>query len=290
MKKIIVVGSLNMDMVIHAPYCPGGGETLTGSGFMTNCGGKGLNQAVAAVKLGGRVSICGRLGNDAFGNTILSNLDGYGVDTQFVFRAEGVSTGIAFIMVTDGENRIILDAGANAVLTTKDIDMALASANEGDIYLTQSENPVEVIGYGLRKAKERGMFTTFNPAPAKTESKQFFRYADLIVPNESEADLLGGKEEMFNAGARVVITTLGKKGYEIATPEKTERYSCIRVQATDTTGAGDTLCGGLAAGLARGESLEQAISFASKAASLACTRQGAAQSIPTYKEVKGFLG
>ena len=290
MKKIIVVGSLNMDMVIHAPYCPRGGETLAGSGFMTNCGGKGLNQAVAAAKLGGKVSMCGRLGKDSFGSTLLSNLDGYGVDTQFVFRAEGVSTGIAFIMITDGENRIILDAGANAVLTTKDIDMALASANEGDIYLTQSENPSEVIGYGLRRAKEKGMYTIFNPAPAQFRSKEFFRFADLIVPNESEAEFLGGKEEMFKAGARTVITTLGQEGYEIATPVYAKRYSCIQVRAIDTTGAGDTLCGGLAAGLARGESLEQAISFASKAASLACTRQGAAQSIPSYEEVKGFVG
>lgn len=203
-KNIFVVGSLNMDMAICAPYCPQGGETLAGNGFMTNCGGKGANQAAA------------------------------------------------------------------------------------DIYLTQSENPAEIIGYGLRQAKEKGMFTILNPAPANPAIKQFFRFADIIVPNESEAALLGGKKELLKAGASVVITTLGGNGYEIATKKAAQIYPCIRVKAVDTTAAGDTLCGGLAAGLARGESLEQTMAFASKAASIACTKQGAAQSIPTYAEVQAF--
>lgn len=287
-KNIFVVGSLNMDMAICAPYCPQGGETLAGNGFMTNCGGKGANQAAAAAKLGGRVFICGRVGDDPFGKTILKNLGACGADTRFVRRTEGISTGVAVILITDGENRIILDAGANSLLAKEDIDEALVYAQAGDIYLTQSENPAEIIGYGLRQAKEKGMFTILNPAPANPAIKQFFRFADIIVPNESEAALLGGKKELLKAGASVVITTLGGNGYEIATKKAAQIYPCIRVKAVDTTAAGDTLCGGLAAGLARGESLEQTMAFASKAASIACTKQGAAQSIPTYAEVQAF--
>lgn len=287
MKKIVVVGSLNMDMVIHTPYYPKSGETILGSGFMTNCGGKGANQATAAGKLGGNVIMCGKVGSDVFGAKMKENLGTYGVNTQLVTETDGAS-GIAVIVVVDGENRIIIDSGANATMTEKDIDAALDRAERGDIYLTQLENPINVIGYGLRKAKEKGLFTILNPAPASTKILEHVRYADLVIPNETELEILGGKESLFNAGVRTVITTLGGNGYEIATRESLKRYPCIRVKAVDTTAAGDTLCGGLAAGLARGEELVEAMAFASKAASIACTRMGAAQSVPTYEEVMQY--
>lgn len=285
MKKIIVAGSLNMDMVIHAPYCPSGGETLTGDDFMMNCGGKGANQATAASKLGGNVMMCGRVGNDQFGTALSQNLQNCGVDTRFVRLAEGVCTGIAMIIVTNGENRIIVDAGANACLNKEDIDSVLSAAEPGDIFLTQLENPVEIIGYGLQRAKERGMLTILNPAPADVSIMEYLHCVDLILPNESELEILGGKQKLFQAGARTIITTLGSRGYEIATDRVARIYPCIRVKAIDTTAAGDTVCGGLAAGLARGESLEEAMAFGSKAASIACTRKGAAQSVPFREEV-----
>ena len=133
MKKVIVAGSLNMDMCINAPYCPKGGETLTGGGFMTNAGGKGANQATAAGKLGARVSMCGCVGEDAFGDQLIESLRAANVDTQFVRRQKEVCTGIAVILVTGGENRIILDKGANACLCEADIDRALDNAEAGDI-------------------------------------------------------------------------------------------------------------------------------------------------------------
>ena len=288
MKRVCIAGSLNMDLCIHAPYCPKGGETLTGGNFMTNCGGKGANQATAAGKLGAEAYMCGCVGADSFGEKLIENLRAAGTDTRFVRRAENITTGIAVILVTSGENRIIFDRGANACLCAEDIDRALEHARAGDIYLTQLENPVPVIGYGLRKAKEKGLLTILNPAPADPAAAAYFAYADIVTPNESELEIFGGKERMFAAGAKVILTTLGSRGYEIAEGERSEVFPCIRVKAVDTTAAGDTLCGGLAAELARGKSLQEAAAFASKAASIACTRKGAAQSIPTRAEAEKY--
>ena len=155
MKRIFVVGSLNSDLVIHAPYMPVGGETLMGKDFATNNGGKGANQACACAKLGGEIYMCGCVGNDAFGECLINSLSNDGVHTNFIRRVDNVPTGVAVIVVTEGENRIILDSGANAHLTENDIDKMLEIANEGDIFLTQLENPIPVIGYGLKKAKEK---------------------------------------------------------------------------------------------------------------------------------------
>ena len=285
MKKVIVVGSLNTDLVIHAPYCPKGGETLTGSGFAINCGGKGANQATAAGKLGGRVLMCGVAGGDAFGDMLVKSLNAAGVDTRFVRREEGVSTGTAVIIVTGGENRIVLDRGANDRLTKDDIEAALQEAQAGDVFLTQLENPVSVIGYGLKRAKEKGLVTILNPAPANREIAAYFRWVDYITPNESELELFGGKEALFAAGIGTIVTTLGSKGYEYATKDGAKIYPCMKVTAVDTTGAGDTFCGGMAAMLSVGAPLEEAMAFGSKAASIACTRKGAAVSVPTREEV-----
>ena len=154
---IYVAGSLNMDLRIESPYMPVAGETLTGSNFITNGGGKGANQATAAAKLGGKVKMCGVVGNDAFGDTLLANLKNAGADVSHVRKENGVSTGIAMIIVTENNNRIILDKGANACLTKEDIDEFLKDAGDGDVYLTQLENPIEIVGYGLKKAKEKGL-------------------------------------------------------------------------------------------------------------------------------------
>ena len=145
MKNIFVVGSLNMDLVIEAPYMPIAGETLAGSNFMTNCGGKGANQSAACAKLGGNVYHCGAVGNDSFGEELINNLNRCGANTDFI-RKTNTSSGIAVILVSEGDNRIILDKGANAQLVLSDIEKALAIANEGDIYLTQLENPINIIG------------------------------------------------------------------------------------------------------------------------------------------------
>lgn len=275
-----------MDLCIEAPYMPKEGETLTGSGFIMNGGGKGANQATAAAKLGGNVAMCGAVGGDLFGETLIKNLSAAGADVSHIKKCNDASTGIAVIVITGGNNRIILDKGANALLTEADIDEFLKTAKEGDIYLTQLENPIDIIGYGLKQAKAKGMFTILNPAPANKDISAYFNYVDLITPNETELEIFGGKDALFDAGIKKIVTTLGSRGYEIADKTSAKIYPCIKVKAVDTTAAGDTLCGGLAVGLAEGMGLEEACAFGSKAASIACTRKGAQQSIPTRKEVE----
>ena len=284
MKKIIVVGSINTDLVIKAPYMPQTGETLTGSGFFTAHGGKGANQAVAAARLGGNVVMCGCVGNDDFGKSAIDSLKADGVDVSHVKVVDGVPTGTAIIIVENGDNRIILDKGANACLTEADIDNVLQTASSGDIYLTQLENSIDVIGYGLKKAREKGMFVVLNPAPANRDIEKYLKYCNLITPNESETELFGGKQAL-KAQSEEVLITHGSKGFEVG--EKV--YPCIKVEnVVDTTAAGDTLCGGLVASLSFGANLVDSAKFGSKAASIACTRYGAQPSIPTKEEVDNF--
>ena len=285
---IYVVGSLNMDLRIESPYMPVAGETITGSNFITNGGGKGANQATAAAKLGGKVKMCGVVGSDSFGETLISNLKEAGADVSHVRKQSDTPTGIAMIIVTENNNRIILDKGANACLTKEDIDEFLKDAGESDVYLTQLENPIDIVGYGLKKAKEKGMYPVLNPAPADQKIAEYFEYVDLITPNESELALFGGKSILFSAGIRKIVTTLGSKGYEIADENGAKIYPCIKVKAIDTTAAGDTLCGGLCAYLSEGKTLEEACAFGSRAASIACTRVGAQQSVPTCEEVENY--
>lgn len=284
---IYITGSLNMDLCIESPYMPKAGETITGGNFMTNGGGKGANQAVAAGKLGGKVAMCGVVGNDGFGETLLNNLKEAGADTSHVRKCE-CSTGIAVIVLAEGDNRIILDKGANARLNKEDIDEFLKNAGKGDIYLTQLENPIEVIGYGLKKAKEKGMTTILNPAPANKDITPYLPFVDIITPNESETELFGGREKLSESGIEKIVITLGGKGYEIYGRDGGKTYPCIKVKAVDTTAAGDTFCGGLAVGLSEGKTLEEACAFGSKAASIACTKKGAQQSVPTKDEVLNY--
>lgn len=286
-KKIFVVGSINTDLVINAPYMPKAGETLSGSGFFAARGGKGANQAVAAARLGGDTVMCGCVGDDEFGKAAVSALQKEGVDTSRVRVIEGARTGTAVIVVADGDNRIILDKGANEFLTEADIDETLREAREGDVYLTQLENPVSVIGYGLRRAKEKGMYVVLNPAPANADVAPFAEYCDLLTPNETETELLGGREALLKR-VKTLLITLGAQGFEINDGQTSVRYPAVKVCAVDTTAAGDTLCGGLCARLSLGDSLEEAAKFGSKAASIACTRKGAQPSIPTAEEVNEY--
>ena len=285
MKTVYIVGSINTDLVIQAPYMPQKGETLTGSGFFTARGGKGANQAVAAARLGGKVVMCGCVGDDGFGKEAVQSLAADGVDVSFVRTVENTPTGTAVIAVTDGDNRIILDKGANACLSENDIDAALANAKAGDIYLTQLENPIEVIGYGLKKAKEKGMYVVLNPAPANTEIEPYLEYCNLITPNETETELLGGKKALLEK-VETLLVTLGSKGFAIIDKNGETTYPCMKITPVDTTAAGDTLCGGLVTYLAEGKPLAEAAKFGSKAATIACTRKGAQPSIPNRNEVE----
>ena len=286
-KKIYIVGSINTDLVISSPYMPENGETLTGGGFFTARGGKGANQAVAAARLGGNVRMCGCVGDDSFGKEAIASLMADGVDVSHIRIVENTPTGTAVIVVVDGNNRIILDKGANAALCAADIDRFLAEAQEGDIYLPQLENPIDVIGYGLKKAHEKKMYVILNPAPACTEIEPYLQYCDLVTPNESETELLGGCEHLLSKAKKLLIT-LGGEGFKLVDAAGETRFPCLSIHAVDTTAAGDTLCGGLCAGLVMGKDLAEAAQFGSKAASIACTRKGAQPSIPTREEVERY--
>lgn len=287
MKKIYVVGSVNTDLVITTPYMPKAGETLTGSGFFVAHGGKGANQAVAAARLGGKVVMCGLVGDDDFGKSAVRGLNEVGIDVSHVRVVSGSPSGIAVIIIENGDNRIILDKGANAELSEKNIDEALSDAEEGDIYLTQLETPVKVIGYGLKKAKEKGMYVILNPAPANKDVVPYLKYCDLITPNETETEIMGGREFLLSQ-VPTLLVTLGGNGFEIIDKNGTKHYDCLKINPVDTTAAGDTLCGGLAAMLSKGKTLEESAIFGSKAASIACTRKGAQPSIPTLTEVENY--
>lgn len=288
MKRIFVVGSINTDLVINAPYFPKRGETLAGSGFFSAHGGKGANQAVAAARSGGEVYMCGCVGDDGFGSEAIAALKADGINTDLIRVAENTASGTAVIIVTDGDNRIILDGAANSLLSREDIDRALEKAKEGDIYLTQLENPIDVIGYGLMRAKEKGMYVILNPAPASTLIAPYLKYCDLITPNETECEIFGGKDGILGELSATLLITLGGEGFEIVESGRSAKYPCIKITPVDTTAAGDTLCGALAAALARGEELHTAAQKASLTASIACTRKGAQPSIPALDEVERY--
>ena len=287
-KKVFVIGSINTDFNIRAPHMPDKGETLVGSGFFTAHGGKGANQAVAAARLGGNVVMCGCVGDDTFGREAVAALSADGIDVSNVRIAAGVPTGNAVIILSEGDNRIIIDKGANAEINEADIDRTLENAQKGDVLLVQLEAPVHAVGYAMKKGGEKGMTVILNPAPANKEITEYLSLCDIVIPNETETELLGGEEAIVSAIRGTLIITLGGDGYAIIKNGEKKKYPCIKIDPVDTTAAGDTFCGGLAAKLAMGEKLEDAAAFSSLAASIACTRVGAQPSVPTEEEVNDY--
>ena len=286
-----------MDLVIKAPYMPENGVTMHGEGFMTNPGGKGANQAAAIGKLGGEVYMVGCVG-DAFGEELKSTLDGYGVRTDYVEKIGGVSSGIAVILIVDGDNRIILDAGSNARVTKALIDRALASAEAGDYLVTQLEIAQDMVEYALKSAKEKGMTTVLNPAPAAKVSEGILANCDYFIPNQSEAEFYTGiypndeasakacAEILKAQGVQNIVVTLGAEGSASVCGGVYRKVASFPAEAIDTTAAGDTYVGALVTKLAEGGSMEEAMTFASKASSITVTRRGAQQAIPYRNEVE----
>jgi len=284
-RKIFVLGSINMDLSIKTPRFPKKGETMSGHDFMMCLGGKGLNQAVAASRLGGDVMMLGAVGKDRFGEAAIEQLNKDKINHRFVVEKDYCSTGTAMITISEKDNTIVINGGANLSIGETQVDNFLASANENDIFLTQLENNLDAVKYALKKAKEKKMFVVLNPAPMNIEIKPYLDYVDLITPNEIELKQFGGADSLSKI-CKSLIITLGSKGYRIIDNGEDNTFPCMEVDVIDTVGAGDTFTGGLIAQLAKGKCLKEAAKFASIAASIACTKRGAIDSIPKYNKIK----
>lgn len=294
-KRVYVLGSINMDMVMQAERLPVTGETIFGTGFYLNAGGKGANQAIAVQKSGADMKFCACVGEDVFGKKLRDDLRLYGVDTEFVFERKERS-GVAQITVIDGNNSIIVYGGANLSLTEDDIEKFLQDAAAGDYLLLQLEIRQNIAEYAMKRAREKKMICVLNPAPAENFKEEMFRYADILIPNETEAIALSQKKNLKVAGealkekVKTLIVTTGKRGCVLYDEKHTEAIPCPQVKVADTTAAGDTFCGALVAKLSRNETMKNAVDYALKAASLAVTKKGAQQSIPSTEEVISFYG
>ena len=291
MNKIFVLGSMNMDMVMQAERLPLAGETIRGTGFFLNAGGKGANQAVAVKRSGGALKFCACVGDDVFGERLINTLREYEVDTENVRTIDGTSSGLAQITVVNGNNRIILYGGANECLDAEGAERFLAEAVKGDIFLTQLETAPAVVLRSLETAKARGMQTILNPAPAQNFSSEMLKFTDILIPNETEAMSISGKTDIEEAAlalserVKEVIVTVGDKGCICSRGGSVSLHPCPQVSVVHTTAAGDTFCGAFAARLGKGYSMEESVGYALKAASLAVTKRGALQSIPSENEV-----
>ena len=297
---IFVLGSINMDIVARVPYVPKQGETMNADKFYVNQGGKGANQAVAIAKMGGQVKMIGKVGSDAFGVELKQTLLSYGVDITNVGDSK-VNSGLAMIIVYENDNRIILDAGANYDVTEKDVDDGLKDAKEGDILIMQLEVPLSIVEYASVKAKEKGMITILNPAPAKELSDLTLANTDILAPNESETEILSGvcpngdvelalaAKALYRKGVKKLLVTLGSRGSAVIEGQNITYVPAKKVNAVDTTSAGDTFVGATALMLSKGKTLLESAQFATYASAITVQREGAAQSIPTLEEVQAFI-
>lgn len=290
MKTIYVLGSLNMDLAIETKALPRKGQTIVGEHFSTCAGGKGLNQAIAASKLGAPVKMLGAIGEDSFGEMMLKTLKENKVDVSRIRKLKDVSTGIAMIILNNKDNRIILDLGANLRLTREDVDSFLKDSKEGDIFVSQLENNIEIIGYALEVAKGKGMMTLINPAPSNKEILKYKQFIDVLVPNEGELHDLLRNRYIVELGIPVVIETKGKDGYSLYKDHNCLSNRAIKVNVVDTTGAGDAFVGALCYQLSLGKEInKESLDFALVAASLSTTRKGSSVSSCTLEEINNYL-
>ncbi|WP_213422022.1 ribokinase [Bhargavaea massiliensis] len=282
---ITVVGSINMDLVVGTERFPKQGETVLGNLYTTVPGGKGANQAVAAARLGAKVGMIGAVGTDPFGDELALNLENEGVDTSDVKRVEGPS-GIANILLTESDNRIIVVPGANHKLMPEDIEQCEQAIGSSDLIVLQLEIPIPSVLRTLEIAHRHGVPAILNPAPADGFTDVFLQYEPILTPNENEAAMMFGEtwEQALEAHPNRLIVTLGKEGARYYDGERHVRVPGIRVNAVDTTGAGDTFNGALAVALAEEMPMKGAIRFANAAASLSVEQFGAQGGMPGREE------
>lgn len=297
-KKIIVAGSSNMDMVVKTAHIPVPGETVLSGSFFMNPGGKGANQAVAAARLGSEVVFISKLGNDVFGKQFSQLFSEEGIDTSFLVSDDTLPSGVALITVDqEGENSIVVASGANASLTIDDMKDALPAIAEAGTILMQLEIPMEVVEYIAAYATLQKVKVILNPAPAAPLSETLLSYIDILTPNETEAAMIAGIpvnniEDAKKAailicekGVNTVIVTLGAKGALICEGSRCSIVEARKVQPVDSTAAGDVFNGALAVALSEGKDIQDAVRFACDAAAISVTRLGAQSSIPHRNEL-----
>ena len=302
MNKLVVLGSVNADHVLQVPSFPRPGETLHGRNYQVIPGGKGANQAVAAARLNADIGFIACVGDDSFGINIRESFKLDGMNIRGVKMQPNCPTGIAMIQVSDsGENSICISAEANAKLTAEAIDPDLQHIRDANYLLMQLETPLDGIVKAAQVAKEARTNVILNPAPARELPDALLSCVDVITPNETEAEVLTGitvtddasaqlaADALHGKGIEIVMITLGAKGVWLSQNGRGTLIPGFRVQATDTTAAGDTFNGALVTGLLEEMPLESAIKFAHAAAAISVTRFGAQTSIPNREEVDAFL-
>ncbi len=301
MSEIVVVGSLNMDLVVQVKQMPLPGETIPGGDLQTICGGKGANQAVAVGRIAGSAAMVGRVGRDAFGKRLLESLQTANVDTRFSLFDDQAVTGTAVILVDEhGENSIVISPGANGQVSIADLDAADELLRNARFILTQFELPMPVVENLIERVHQFPGKLILNPAPFRPIAQSILAKVDFLVPNETEAEKFTGIQvidsdsamkaatRLLEMGVKNVILTLGEKGALFASDEGMQLIPGYKVKAVDTTAAGDTFIGGFTAALMRNYSISNAIRYANCAGAIAVTRFGAQTSIPTAKEVDLF--
>jgi len=297
MKRIVVVGSLNMDLVTTVPSLPKPGETLTSTSFATIPGGKGANQAVCAARLGAQVKMIGKVGADEYGSQLISILDEAEVDTKGIYQ-DG-KTGLAFIQVSvEGENTIVLYPGANGEISADQIEKQTSILEGADYVLLQLEIPFDTVNHTLKLASSLGKKVVLNPAPARPLPDDWYHKIHTLTPNETELSILTKQEIqtetdvikasniLIEKGAKRIIVTMGKKGAYLVNPNGHTHIPAFAVPTVDTTGAGDSFTAAYTVGMAQGMDEVEAAKYASKVAAIVVQRKGAIPSMPYGDEVE----
>lgn len=302
LKQILVVGSINMDMVIKVPHIPAVGETILAKDIKKFGGGKGANQAIAAARLGGDVHMIGRVGKDEHGKQSYENLKNSGVHVEGIEFDDNTPTGTAYIYVSDkGENNIVVYPGANTKLDIDQIKRFEHLFDTAEFCVVQLEIPLEVVGFVVNLCRQKGVKVIFNPAPACNLDDDLLKDAYILTPNETELTILTGEKadtieeieiashKILEKGVQNIITTIGEKGSLLMNKNKKHLYKAVQVDPIDTTAAGDSFTGALAVALAEEKEMHEAINFATHVAAITVTKEGAQSSLPTREEVENFI-
>ncbi len=297
-KKIVVIGSTNMDMVVKARHIPVSGETILGGNFFMNPGGKGANQAVSAAKLGGNTTFITKVGSDVFGKQSIQLFDDEGIDISGILSDRTAPSGVALITVDEfGENAIAVASGANANLTPHDVEGALLKVKDPKLFLLQLEIPMDTVRYAIEYASAKGIKVIVNPAPVNSFVSDLFPLIDVLTPNRYESEMLTGikvvdfasaqqaAEILHQAGVKTIVITLGNKGAVLLHEKEFHVIPAVSCEAVDTTAAGDVFNGALCVAIAEGRDMLPAVQFACKAAAISVTRMGAQSSIPNRSEL-----